>query len=68
MKKYIPLFVLFISFLSFAQIKFDDYFLNKSLRIDYYHFGNADSDSYAIDELIEEPYWGGSKTNLLRYF
>ena len=68
MKKYIPLFVLFISFLSFAQIKFDDYFLNKSLRIDYYHFGNADSDSYAIDELIEEPYWGGSKTNLLDIF
>ena len=68
MKKYIPLFVLFISFLSFAQIKFDDFFLNKSLRIDYYHFGNADSDSYAIDELIEEPYWGGSKTHLLDIF
>ncbi len=68
MKKYIPLFVIFIFSLSFAQIKFDDYFLNKSLRIDYYHFGNADSDSYAIDELIEEPYWGGSKTHLLDIF
>ena len=68
MKKYIPLFVVFIFSLSFAQIKFDDYFLNKSLRIDYYHFGNADSDFYAIDELIEEPYWGGSKKNLLDIF
>ena len=68
MKKCISLFVVFIFSLSFAQIKFDDYFLNKSLRIDYYHFGNADSDSYAIDELIEEPYWGGSKKNLLDIF
>jgi IgA Peptidase M64/Peptidase M64 N-terminus len=68
MKKYISLFVVFIFSLSFAQVKFDDYFLNKSLRIDYYHFGNADSDSYAIDELIEEPYWGGSRKNLLDIF
>ena len=68
MKRYILFFVIFIFSLSFAQVKFDDYFLDKSLRIDYYHFGNAESDSYAIDELIEEPYWGGSKTNLLDIF
>ena len=68
MKKYILLFVVFIVSLSFAQINFDDYFLDKSLRIDYYHFGDAENDSYAIDELIKEPYWGGSKKNLLDIF
>jgi len=68
MKKYISLFVFSVISLSNAQINFDEYFLNKSLRIDYYHFGNWQSDSYAIDELIEEPFWGGSKKNLLDVF
>ena len=68
MKKYISLFILFVFPLSYAQINFDEYFLNKSLRIDYYHFGNAENDFYAMDELIEEPYWGGSKKNLLDIF
>ena len=45
--------------LSFAQ--FDKYFHNKTLRYDFYHCGNANSESYFFDELIEEPYWGGSK-------
>jgi hypothetical protein len=57
------IFILFSSF-AFAQIKFDDYFYNKTLRIDYYHTGNFDTAYYSIDQLREEPYWGGTKTNL----
>lgn len=68
MKKYVALVVVFIFPSTFAQVNFDDYFYNKSLRIDYYHFGDSLNDSYAIDELIEEPYWGGSKKNLLDPF
>lgn len=52
----------------FPQTNFDDYFQNKTLRLDYYHTGNATEDSYSFDELIEEPYWGGSKSNLLDQF
>ena len=48
-----------------AQVKFDDYFLDKTLRLDYYHSGTNVEDIYTFDELIEEPYWGGSKTNLV---
>ncbi|MDD4215212.1 MAG: M64 family metallopeptidase, partial [Bacteroidales bacterium] len=50
------------------QAGFDDYFENKTLRIDYYHTGNNTMEIYSIDELIEEPYWGGSKVNLLDIF
>ncbi|MFO7446895.1 MAG: M64 family metallopeptidase [Ignavibacteriaceae bacterium] len=61
--------LLFIcSFTIFAQVDFDKYFLDKTLRIDYFHTGNAENDSYSIDEVIEEPYWGGSKTNLVDIF
>ena len=67
MKKYFLLFVL-IPIVTFPQITFDQLFLNKTLRLDYYHTGNDTSDSYSIDELIEEPFWGGSKVNLLDKF
>jgi hypothetical protein len=59
------LFLLFLSTTIFAQINFDDYFLPKTLRLDYYHFGNADTEQIAFDQLIEELIWGGSKVNLI---
>ena len=62
------LFLLFIPFMVFPQISFNQFFENKTLRLDYYHTGNSTDDSYSIDELIEEPFWGGSKTNLLDKF
>jgi hypothetical protein len=60
-------FLLFTSVL-FSQISFDDYFMNKTLRLDYYHTGNNDTDFYSFDEMIEEPFWGGSRINLIDPF
>lgn len=66
------IFLFLLSFSSFLfsqdSIKFDDFFLNKSLRIDYYHTGDKTNDLYSIDELKEEPYWAGSRTNLIDNF
>ncbi|MFZ2322350.1 MAG: M64 family metallopeptidase [Ignavibacteriaceae bacterium] len=63
----------FIAFLLFSisvfpQTNFDDHFENKTLRLDYYHTGDSVNGSYSFDELIEEPYWGGSKVNLIDKF
>lgn len=66
MKKILLTIFVFQSLFSFAQ--FDNYFLNKTLRIDYYHTGNDSLEYYSIDELIEEPYWGGSHINLIDTF
>ncbi len=65
--KIIIISLLFISTL-FPQNNFDQYFHNKTLRLDYYHTGDKENDYYSIDELIEEPYWGGSKINLVDKF
>ncbi|MCI7163522.1 MAG: peptidase M64, partial [Butyricimonas virosa] len=48
---------------SWAQ--FDKYFHNKTLRMDYAHCGDSQHDEIYFEELLEEPYWGGSKTNLI---
>lgn len=66
--KFIVFAFLAITNLTFSQIDFDQYFFNKTLRLDYYHTGNDTSDSYSFDELIEEPFWGGSHHKLLDEF
>lgn len=53
----------FLAGSGYAQ--FDKYFLNKTLRMDYYHCGDSEEEQYYFNELLEEPYWGGSKTNLI---
>ena len=58
--------IVLISLQSFAQ--FDNWFENKSLRMDYYHSGDRNTESFTFDELIEEPFWGGSKINLIDDF
>lgn len=64
MKK-ILLLTVFISICSFRTFAaFSDYFENKTLRIDYVHSGNITEEYYAIDELKEEPIWGGPQINL----
>jgi hypothetical protein len=51
-----------------ASAQFDSLFFNKSLRIDYFHSGNFDSEFYSLDEVKIEPFWGGSKVNLVDTF
>ena len=48
-----------------SQVCFDDYFMEKTLRLDFYHAGDANSEYYYFDELIEEPYWAGNKNYLV---
>ncbi len=67
MKQIILLLLLIITTLD-AQIKFEDYFESKTLRFDYFHTGDANSEMISFDEIIEEPYWGGSKKNLIDSF
>ena len=59
--------LLFIS-ITYSQIDFDDYFVDKTLRLDYFHTGDSINDYYSLDELIEEPFWGGSRVNLIDKF
>lgn len=48
--------------------QFDSFFQDKTLRLDYYHSGNNSEEIFSFDELLMEPYWGGSKTNLMDTF
>ena len=68
MKKTIVILLAFLCLLGFkakSQVKYDDFFTDQQLRIDYYLFGNADTVSYALDKLVKEPKWGGPRAHLI---
>ncbi|MCX7876341.1 MAG: IgA Peptidase M64 [Melioribacteraceae bacterium] len=52
----------------FAQIKFDEYFENKTLRFDFFHTGNRFNETISFDRLIEEGEWSGNPKNLIDPF
>lgn len=70
MKKRLSLLLLTVlcSLSSFAQESFDTYFEKKSLRIDFALSGNLQHQSAAIQQLREEPVWGGPQKNLIDQF
>lgn len=63
MKNLLTILLSLVSVAVFAQ--FDKYFENRTMRVDYYHAGDSKNDYYYIDEVIAEPYWGGSLVNLI---
>lgn len=63
-------FILFlISICINAQnIHFDDYFIDQTMRIDYFHIGDAASELVTIDHVYQYGIWAGSTKNLLDNF
>ncbi|MDP2337577.1 MAG: M64 family metallopeptidase [Bacteroidota bacterium] len=61
--------ILFIAFILVivhqSNAQFSKVFETKTLRLDYYHCGNVETERFFFDELIQEPYWAGSQTNLI---
>jgi IgA Peptidase M64. len=62
----ITLFALILCNLSvFSQNGFSDFFEPHALRFDYYRSGNNGEEKIFIKGFAKEPYWGGSRVNLI---
>lgn len=69
--KYITIsFLLFIIYPSFlmGQVEFDSFFEDKTMRIDYYHSGNATSETAELDSVYTYGIWAGTKSSLTSGF
>lgn len=64
-KTFTGIFILFFISIQLVQAQFEKHFSDKTLRFDFYHGGDSSCEEYYFDELKEEPYWAGSKTQLL---
>ena len=51
-----------------VQVEFDDYFFPLTLRIDYYIAGDSKSESVYLNQVKQEPNWGGPHKHLIDPF
>ncbi|HUM34401.1 MAG TPA: M64 family metallopeptidase, partial [Candidatus Saccharicenans sp.] len=51
-----------------STIKFDDFFLDKALRINFYMAGNAREEEIIIQDIYQEDIWPESRVNLTNPF
>jgi hypothetical protein len=63
--KYLLILTTLLFFFQKSEAQFNKFFEEKTLRLDYYHCGNAGTEQFFFDELIQEPFWAGSQTNLI---
>lgn len=65
--KYLMLFFLVIK-MNAQSTNFSEYFLDNTMRIDYYHIGDAASELVTIDKVYQQGIWAGSLINLADNF
>lgn len=58
---------LFSAVICFSQqnLDFNTYFVDETMRIDYFHIGDANSEMFTIDKVYRYGIWAGSLTNLV---
>ena len=49
-------------------VKFNDFFADQTMRIDYFHTGNAISEAVTLDHVYKYGTWAGSMKNLIDTF
>ena len=64
MKYFLLLISLIFSLTNSNAQNFDDYFINKTLRIDYIFSGDNNSQTVSLDQLNQLPQWAGRRHNL----
>lgn len=64
LKKTLTLLLCCISVTLFAATPYSDFFLDKACRIDFHFCGNARQTAVFLDNIKQEPYWGGRRNHL----
>ncbi|RLD14454.1 peptidase M64 [candidate division KSB1 bacterium] len=60
--------LIFLPALIWAQVDFQKYFADSTLRIDYYHIGNQQKELITIDQMYLQKFWAGPETKLIDPF
>lgn len=47
------------------QIRYEQFFTEKTIRVDYYHSGTKQQEYFSIDKIYQEGDWPGSRINLI---
>lgn len=48
-----------------SNVVFDNYFMDKTMRLDYFHNGTASEEHFSTDRIVSDGIWAGSQTQLI---
>ncbi len=48
-----------------GDVSFGSYFADKTMRLDFFHTGNSKEEMFAVDKVLSDGPWGGSKNILI---
>jgi len=54
-----------VSIVNNGNVEFNSWFLDKTMRLDYFHTGRYDQENFAVDKVVSDGIWSGSKTQLI---
>ncbi len=60
--------ILSANIIAAQQINFNDYFTDKTMRVDYFHIGDATTEIVTLDHVYQYGIWAGSFKNLIDNF
>ena len=49
-------------------VVFNDYFIDETMRVDYFHIGDSDEELITLDRIYRQGTWAGSLKNLIDTF
>jgi hypothetical protein len=50
------------------ELAFEDIFMDKTMRIDYFHVGDANTEIVTVDHIYQYGIWAGSRVKLIDRF
>ncbi|HUW93735.1 MAG TPA: M64 family metallopeptidase [Bacteroidales bacterium] len=54
-----------ISAVNNGDVDFDSFFINKTMRMDFFHTGKTGEEMFAVDRIVSDGEWGGSEKILI---
>lgn len=67
--KFLVLWAMFLAGAALAQpVQFSNYFVDQTMRIDYFHIGDSSSEIVTVDHIYQYGIWAGSTKNLIDNF
>ena len=48
-----------------ADVDFDTFFVDRTMRVDYFHTGGLGTEVFAQDQIVSDGDWAGSTTRLI---
>jgi len=51
----------FVTAVNMGNVNFEDYFIDKTMRLDYFHSGTATEEHFTADRIVSDGIWSGSK-------